>query len=182
MSGFTEKLKEYDLKFSNAIVEKASYSRGSKTLEADIITSKHFTEEDCAAVSELIKKALPFCKPCVRIKKSVCDEVIAKNAALEYVKGEYPVLTGRFNAGDLSAEKKGDEITFTVCAEQEVCDYLKNKNFFDGLKNFLAKRYCESFVFAYAPRDDSDDGYDIEPQKVDYSRLEEIPLRKLKVT
>lgn len=183
MSEFKERLKEFNPKFCNAIVERASYSRENKVLEIDVITSKHFTDEDCVAVNEMVKKVLPFCTPCVRFKKSVCDETIAENAVLEYVKCEYPVLTGRFNADDLTSVKNDDELTVTVCAEQEVCDYLKNKDFFDGLKNFLAKRYCENFVFKYAPRKNSDDGNDLlAPQKVDYSRIEEIPLRKLKVS
>ncbi len=182
MSKIINEIKRLNEKYADIRLERALYYKSSRKLEVTFILGVHFDASDEKAISDLIKKNLPFANVNVNIKKVVCDCALLAKKAVEFICYEYRVLKDRVSSNDITTYNNPDgSIKVVFSFENEVCLHLESTNFFDSLDNFLKKSFCESFTYEFKPRGDSDRSHLLQEEKVDYSRIEQIPARYFKV-
>ncbi|MDY4187433.1 MAG: exonuclease domain-containing protein [Candidatus Borkfalkiaceae bacterium] len=190
MSEFSEILKKTD-ELKNVKLESAEYSKSEKNLRVSVISSIDLGERGKNEIAAAIKEKLPFASVEVDLKKSVCDCDIAKKSIYDFICEKFPSVKGSVKIEDIvpsvvCAETDCDKnavktIAVDICAENEVCRHLNGERFFDELKKYLDKRFCENFTFSFNPRADENDLTALKQPEVDVARIEAIPLRYFKV-
>ena len=182
MSKILDEIKNIDGRYSGIRLESAVYSKKNKTLLVTFILSVHFDERDNCVIADYISNALPFAKVKVDIKKIVCDCDLLSRKIVEFTKEKYRVLKDRISCKDICTQQLDDgNIKIIFSFEKEVCAHLENSGFFDKLDCYLKTCFCESFSYQFKPRMDVDSSDLLKEEKVDYSRIEQIPARFFKV-
>lgn len=166
-------------------LSRAEYYSSARRLNAFLISPSGYSDKDEQKIAELIKSELPFANVFVSVKKTVCDEDIARRAALDFICAKYPSVKGSVKLSDIFASVSGEgktrKVSIDIRAEKQACDHLSSENFTDELKKYFDKTFCEEFDVTFTPRaDESCDDILKEPE-ADVARIEAIPLRKFKV-
>ena len=182
MSRIIEEIKKLNERYQAIRLESAEYSKGSKKLCATFILSVGFDGEDNLAIENFLREKLPFAIVEVVLKKVVCDCDLLSKKIIEFINDEYRVLKDRVFCSDICVQTNEDgskKVIFNF--ENEVCSHLESAGFFQALSEFLQTCFCETFTFEFNPKKDLDTSNLLKEDKVDYSRIEQIPARYFKV-
>ena len=181
MSVLTEEIKKLDEKFDKIRLEEAVYDTQTKDLKATFLLSRHFNQDDEKKIEKHIAEKLPFANVKAELKKSVCDPEIVKNRILSYIASNCAPIKERVNADNFVVSVTLGRANVEICAEEEICSYFKAGTFENDLSEYLKGFFCEDFSFSYAPTANSEYGDILAEEKVDYARIEQIPLRYFNV-
>lgn len=181
MSKISDLIQKSDERFAKVRVEEVVYEKKSKRLCVTLLTCRHFLPDDEQFLATLIKKELPFAEPTVRLRKSVCTSDVAVGKICDFIADNCAPIKDRISRSDVSVAVSDDRAEITIFAEEDVCDYLKVKNFAEGLCAYLQGFFCEDFSVSYSPRANEDSSDVLADEKVDYARIELIPPRYFKV-
>ena len=182
MSKILEEIKRLNQRYEEIRLESAVYCKSLKNLQLTFILGVHFNAKDEKAIEDLIKSKIPFASVEVNIKKTVCDCSLLSKKVIEFINNEYRVIKDRVKCADVTIEDGANgEIKVIFSFEKEVCAHLEGAGFFKSLDGFLKTCFCETFSYQFNPRKDEDTSYVLKEEKVDYSRIEQIPARYFKV-
>ena len=78
----------------------------------------------------------------VKIKKSYFDEAYFTYALLGFLQ-KYPLIKHNIKSGNFQFDRIEDEIKVTLKAPSAVCEYIRSRNIFGEIKNFIFNNYCE---------------------------------------
>lgn len=162
-------------------MEEAVYERSTKKLRVGLLTCEHFSEEDERVAEDIIKTQLPFADVSVRLRKSVCTSDVAVGLVCDFVAENCAPVKDRIGSSAVFVTVSGESVSVVLSAEEDVCDYLKAKNFSEQLCEYLKGFFCEDFSVDFAPRANEDSSDVLKEERVDYARIEQIPLRYFKV-
>lgn len=178
MSVITDEIKKLDEKFDNIRLEEAVYSRRDNALKVSFLLSRHFNENDEKAVEDKIKELVPFAKVKAELKKAVCDPELVQKRIAAYVFSNCAPVKERVKPENFVVKTELGKATVNICAEEEVCSYFKAGSFITELSEYLKGYFCEDFSFEFSPCENKESESDIfAEEKVDYARIEQIPLR-----
>lgn len=181
MSVIIDKIRAQDEKYAKIRLEDAVYEKGSKKLTLTFLMGKHFAEEDERKIAGIVAKELPFADVIVRIRKTVCSPDVAKSRICAYIKDTCAPIKSRVTENDIVVEVGENDTKIKILAEEDVCGYLKAKNFETQLTEYLGGFFCDDFIVEYDPRANEDVSDILADEKVDYARIELIPPRYFKV-
>lgn len=181
MNDIIQDVKQIDFRYEGAKIESAIYHKESKRLEITLILSVHFDERDQIEIIKAINRALPFVKVELFLKKIVCDCDLLAKKVVEFISSEYRVLKDRVDEKDIEIIRTDDSVTVVFGFEKEVCSHLENSNFFSKVNDFLSECFCERFAYKFKPKKDSEVVDILKEEKIDYTRIEQIPARYFKV-
>lgn len=182
MSKLLNDIKQRDKRYEGIILDSAEYSKFQKVLKLSFVLSVHFDAFDVKEITKVVNKNLPFATAEIELKKVVCDCELLSRKIIEFISENYRVLKDRVNCKDICTERLSeDSVKIIFGFENEVCEHLENSRFTDDLNEYLKNVFCETFSYQYAPREDKDSVDLLKEEKVDYSRIEQIPARYFKV-
>ena len=182
MSIALQEIRQLNSRYELARIESVNYEIKSKKLSVNLLFCVHFDLSDHDIIKTHLQKVLPFANIEVSIKKTVCDCELVSRRIVEFVSNRYRAIKDRVLLSDIVATQgENGRVSIVFGCEKEVCDYLETSNFFDALNEFLSTCFCEKFTYSYNPRKDSDSSHLLKEEKVDYSRIEQIPARYFKV-
>jgi len=181
MSLITEKIRKADEKFANIRIEEAIYDKKERSLSVVLLMSRHFTTEDESRIKALIAEELPGLTVTVRIRKTVCSSDVAAKRIYVFIRETCIPVKDRIAESDIKVTVGESKAFVELCAEEDVCSYLKVKNFDRQLAEYLKGFFCEDFQLEYHPRKAEDGSAVLEEEKIDYARMETIPPRYFKV-
>ena len=182
MSKILNEIKNANPKYEGIKIENAIYHKKSKLLEVTLLLCVHFDREDEQAISKIIQESLPFVSLSLQLKKVVCDCDLLSKKIVEFIADKFKVLKDRVKCSDISTvNEENGAVKIILCFEEEVCSHLEASNFFTELNEFLHTCFCEKFTYQFKPRKDEDSTDILREEKVDYTRIEQIPARYFKV-
>ena len=177
MSVALNEIRRLDEKFNRLKIESVYYEEKSMALSVVCLLCVHFDENDQFLIQNYLAKRFPFASVSVTIRKTVCDCDLVVKRILQFLADECKAVKGRINGSDISFASEEDCVTVTFTAEEQVCEYLQSANFEARLSGYLENFFCERFTYKFIPRKDRVLDDVLAEEKVDYSRIEQIPAR-----
>lgn len=182
MSKALQDIRNLKEEYQSVRIESVNYEGRSKNLQITLLFCVHFEKSDQELITNHFKNKFPFANVFVDIKKTVCDCDLVARRILEFLSDRYRAVKDRVLLKDILTEQNSDgSVSITFNCEQEVCSHLEASNFFSAVNDYLSICFCEKFSYSFNPRKDSDNSYLLKEEKIDYSRIEQIPARYFKV-
>ena len=121
-----------------------------------------------------------FLKVNVFFKKIVSNDEIINNEIYKYLKANYISLSMFLKPTDVRSVVQGENVKYVVRFSADGVDYVNKNNVFPKLNDFLATKFCSSFIGS-AELKEEEEVIDLSSEEVFEAQKEKVEHRTIKV-